>query len=81
MKKKVLITGGAGFIGLHLSNRLISEGFQVDIVDNFFRAVDDQEFKQVLLNKDVNFVKVNLINIKEINNLGFDYNFIFHLAF
>jgi len=80
MNKKILITGGAGFIGLHLANRLISEGYKVDIVDNFFRAVDDDELKQFLSIKEANFIKVNLLNVDEINNLGNDYNIIFHLA-
>jgi dTDP-L-rhamnose 4-epimerase len=32
---KVLITGGAGFIGTHLTRRLIKEGYEVTILDNF----------------------------------------------
>lgn len=32
---KVLITGGAGFIGSHLADRLIAEGHQVLVVDNY----------------------------------------------
>jgi len=35
MKKKVLVTGGAGFIGSHLSERLLKEGASVRILDNF----------------------------------------------
>lgn len=36
MSSRVLITGGAGFIGSHLSERLLSEGNEVICVDNFF---------------------------------------------
>lgn len=36
MSKRVLITGGAGFIGSHLSERLLDEGNEVICVDNFF---------------------------------------------
>ena len=36
MSSRVLITGGAGFIGSHLSERLLSEGHEVICVDNFF---------------------------------------------
>jgi UDP-glucose 4-epimerase len=32
--KKVLICGGAGFIGSHLVDRFIAEGHEVDVVDN-----------------------------------------------
>lgn len=34
MKKKVLITGGAGFLGSHLSDRFIKEGYSVLVMDN-----------------------------------------------
>jgi UDP-glucuronate decarboxylase len=34
--RKVLITGGAGFLGSHLSERLVSEGHDVICLDNFF---------------------------------------------
>jgi len=34
--KKILITGGAGFIGSHLSERLLNEGNEVICLDNFF---------------------------------------------
>lgn len=36
MKKRILITGGAGFIGSHLCERLLNEGNEVICVDNFF---------------------------------------------
>jgi UDP-glucuronate decarboxylase len=33
---RILVTGGAGFLGSHLSDRLLSEGHEVIAVDNFF---------------------------------------------
>lgn len=36
MKKQILITGGAGFIGSHLARRLLNQGYEVTVLDNFF---------------------------------------------
>ena len=37
-RKRVLVTGGSGFLGSHLCSRLLSEGHEVLCVDNFFPA-------------------------------------------
>ena len=34
--KKILVTGGAGFVGSHLCRRLLNEGHEVLCVDNLF---------------------------------------------
>ncbi len=36
IKKRILVTGGAGFLGSHLCERLVGEGHEVLCVDNFF---------------------------------------------
>jgi nucleoside-diphosphate-sugar epimerase len=36
--KRILVTGGAGFIGSHLCERLLAQGRDVLCVDNFFRG-------------------------------------------
>ena len=38
-RKTVLITGGAGFLGSHLCDRLIADGHDVICVDNFFTCL------------------------------------------
>ena len=35
-RKKILVTGGAGFVGSHLVDKLMMEGHEVIVVDNFF---------------------------------------------
>jgi UDP-glucuronate decarboxylase len=41
VRKRVLVTGGAGFIGSHLCERLIADGHEVLCVDNFFTGTRD----------------------------------------
>jgi UDP-glucuronate decarboxylase len=41
MRKRVLVTGGAGFIGSHLCERLLQEGHEVICVDNFYTGTKD----------------------------------------
>jgi UDP-glucuronate decarboxylase len=41
MSKRILVTGGAGFIGSHLCARLVNEGHYVICVDNFFTGSKD----------------------------------------
>jgi len=44
---RVLLLGGAGFIGLHLARRLLAEGHEVTIVDDFSRGRDDTDLAAV----------------------------------
>ena len=74
--KKILITGAAGFIGLHLAKKL-SGYCKVDLIDNFFRAKKDSEFKEIIKKKNVNFINYNLLKKIKIKK---QYDYIFHLA-
>ena len=40
-RKRVLVTGGAGFVGSHLCERLLADGCDVLCVDNFFTGTKD----------------------------------------
>ena len=39
--KKILVTGGAGFLGSHLCRRLVTQGHHVLAVDNYFTGSKD----------------------------------------
>ena len=39
--KRILVTGGAGFLGSHLCERLLADGHDVICVDNFFTGTKD----------------------------------------
>ena len=73
-RKRVLVTGGAGFLGSHLCERLLAEGCDVICLDNFFTGtkdnvihlMDDHHFE--LLRHDV--VLPLFIEVDEIYNLA-----------
>jgi len=79
VSKKILITGGAGFIGLHLANRLLDDGHQVHLIDNLSRAVFDSELKETLNRKKIEFSNINLLN-NNLKLLDRDFDIVFHLA-
>ena len=74
LDKRVLVTGGAGFLGSHLCERLLAEGAEVVCVDNFFtgtrrnvaRLLEHPRFE--LLRHDVTFPLY--VEVDEIYNLA-----------
>ena len=77
---KVLITGGAGFIGLHLATRLLEEGYEVTLADNFSRAVEDSDLSAAANQPGLTLLTVDLMSKDEVETLGADFSAIFHLA-
>ncbi len=74
-KAKVLITGGAGFIGSHLSNKLSQDNFDILVVDNLSKG------KSKNLNKNIKLVEQDIQNKKFIKTLQkFKPDYLFHLA-
>jgi hypothetical protein len=41
LRKRIMVTGGAGFLGSHLCERLLAEGHDVICADNFFTGTKD----------------------------------------
>ena len=74
LRKRVLITGGAGFLGSHLCDRLIAEGHDVLCVDNLFTGTKDNIIDVIknphfeLLRHDITFPLY--AEIDEIYNLA-----------
>ena len=50
---KILVTGGAGFIGSHLCERLLNQGHQVTCLDNFFTG-KQENVEELKSNKNLN---------------------------
>ena len=53
--KRILVTGGAGFIGSHLCERLVNEGNDVICLDNFYTGSKENAKYLCMVN---NFVKI-----------------------
>lgn len=74
VRKRVLITGGAGFLGSHLCKRLLNDGHNVLCVDNFFTGAKDNIMRLLgnphfeLMRHDVTFPLY--IEVDEIYNLA-----------
>lgn len=76
---KVLITGGIGFIGFHLSNLLLKKGYQVVGIDNMndYYDVRLKEGRLEILNKKENYIfkKIDLKDKEKIDKLFEEYKF------
>ena len=71
---KLVVTGGAGFIGSHLTDKLIELGYDVTVVDNLMLG------KKIFLNKRAKFYKVDIRNLKKLNGIFAGAEAVFHLA-
>ena len=45
--KNILVTGGSGFIGSHLCQKLLDKGFSVISIDNFSRGLESEKLNQL----------------------------------
>lgn len=72
--KKILVTGGAGFIGSHLCERLLNEGNYVICLDNFFTG-SKNNVQHLTKNKNFKIIENDIINefscnVNQIYNLA-----------
>lgn len=78
--KKVLVTGGAGFIGYHLANYLSGFPYEVTIIDNLSRGKMDDEFKALVSKDNVIYINGDLTDKDCYGLLPGRYDYIYHLA-
>ena len=57
---KALLLGGAGFIGVHLARRLVADGHQVTLVDDFSRGRADRDFDALRADPSVQVISGDL---------------------
>lgn len=72
-KKSALVTGGAGFIGSHLCERLLKDGYEVLCLDNFFTG-NKNNIKHLLSNPNFELIRHD-VNMPYNAEVGEIYNF------
>jgi UDP-glucose 4-epimerase len=81
MKRKVLVLGGGGFIGLEIVKILIARGnYEITIADNFCKDQDDNYFYSLINNHNVNVIKADFTNPDSFNKLEKFYDDFYMLA-
>ena len=73
-QKRILVTGGAGFLGSHLCERLLADGHEVLCVDNFFTG-SKRNIEHLLAHKDFELIRHDVtfplyVEVDEIYNLA-----------
>lgn len=83
--KKILITGGAGFIGSHIALKLIEKGYKVTVLDNLLEQIhgtDPEKYSPLYCSiKDkVCFIKGDVCNTTLLEQALDDVDYVIHLA-
>ena len=73
---KIIITGGAGFIGSHIADRLIAKGAAVTVIDNLSTGFESN------INASAKFIRADITDFKNIEKIFIDErpDIIYHLA-
>src|SRR5262245_6008857 len=79
MPKRYLITGGAGFIGSHLAERLLADGNQVTLLDDLSTG-RESNIAHLLPNSNLHLVRDSVENDATVGVLMSECDAVFHLA-
>lgn len=71
---KYLVTGGAGFIGSHLVDKLIERGHKVSVIDNLSSG------KKENINPKADFFELDICDLEKIKIVFKEVDYVFHLA-
>jgi UDP-glucose 4-epimerase len=80
MEKNVLVTGGCGFIGSHLVDLLVDQGFFVTVVDDLTANTTTDFLKKHLEENKASFYKYDIRNLDLLLSIPKECEAIFHLA-
>ncbi|MGB0165234.1 MAG: GDP-mannose 4,6-dehydratase [Luteibaculum sp.] len=76
---KLLVTGGAGFIGSHLCDFLLSQGHQVISLDNLVNGKEENH-EVASANPNFQFIKGDILNLDDCKAAVSEVDLVFHLA-
>lgn len=76
---RVLVTGGAGFVGSHLCDRLIRDGHSVTVIDNFSTG-RASNLNQLIGKSNFKLVEGSILDLSTLKPLINDSDYVFHLA-
>ena len=79
MKKIAVVTGGAGFIGSHMVDLLISKNFHVKIIDNLSGG-HKKNLLHLIKKKNITFKKSNICDLKKNDPIFKNASYVFHFA-
>ena len=79
MSKRVLVTGGAGFIGSHVADRLVDRDYHVRVLDNLSTG-KRENLKQHLSCGEVEFIKGDVRDVKLVEKCVREVDAVIHLA-
>ena len=74
---KLIVTGGAGFIGSHLVKYLVKKGHDISVIDNLSRGKLENLEE---IEKEINFYKLDITNLEDIRNILKQTEGVFHEA-
>ena len=77
--KKAVVTGGAGFIGSHLSEELVARGYRVIILDNLSTG-KLENIARLLKGGNAEFIQDSVTNLPRLQKLFRDVEYVFHQA-
>jgi UDP-glucose 4-epimerase len=76
---RILVTGGAGFIGSHLSEQLVNSGHAVTVLDDYSTGIPGN-LKNLINNRDFKIVQGSILSIEVLDKLIKETDYVFHLA-
>lgn len=79
MNSTILITGGAGFIGSHLTDELLSRGYKVTVIDNLING-KEENLKMAKTHNNFSFIKGDILNQNDLNIAFKRVDVVFHMA-